>query len=217
MPVEGLPIPPKVRLSRDVKGENEPIFVREWDEEFNYHFGNICLRVQDLNFRIHSYKLENFNDIVKKLPQESTIETVVELTGEIDDVRRTLRILPETSGEGSFDVLTWRSGLWMATEFNNPTLRTRCIRNLEKENLSVDEYLWFCREFDIADWVDKIVDLLSARSTALIIDEIKNMGADLSAVVMAKREGRPKEETQRLRDEIEMLRPTKRLRTRKSE
>ncbi|QRV95228.1 hypothetical protein RhiJN_23246 [Ceratobasidium sp. AG-Ba] len=205
------------------------------------------MQVRAINFKIIHGKLLDFNDIVEELPQQPTVSTVVELAAEVDDVRNTLRILrsdPRNCEDENFDAFTWRSGLWMATRFSNPILRARCIHSLEKQNLRADQYLWFYREFDITDWADKVVDLLSAPSTSLTIDEINNMGTDLLAVVIVEREGRLKEEaqrlkeagqqlkeegqqlkeetqrlkeeTQRLRNELEMLRPAKRLRTRRT-
>ncbi|KAG8770240.1 hypothetical protein FRC12_004419 [Ceratobasidium sp. 428] len=147
---------------------------------------NFHMQVNDMDFIIHSIKLEDFNDIASQLPENMTTSTVVKLFGHIDDIRNTLRVFRGSPKEESFDASTWGSVLWATTEYDNPILKLRCIRSLERKNLAIGEYLPLFPDFGIPELKNKAVRSLVDRSTTITAQEIIILVPESAAKVMAR-------------------------------
>ncbi|KAG8694457.1 hypothetical protein FRC09_009832 [Ceratobasidium sp. 395] len=178
------PETPKVEFFEGWPEEPGTTPTRKVHEEFKYRrFENVCVQVGDWDFYVHSYYLENFQDIIEHIPAPIPARMVVKLRGKVDDIRNTFRVLysrDQPVESRNLDTGAWKSALWAAREFDNPVLRSHCIRGLEKYIVFAEEYLMYSRQFDVPEWRDKAVDKLVDQTLApLKLQVARDLGVDL--------------------------------------
>ncbi|KAG8782266.1 hypothetical protein FRC12_021018 [Ceratobasidium sp. 428] len=177
------PETPKVEFFEGWPEETGTTPTRKVYEEFKYRwFENVCVQVGNWDFFVHSYYLETFHEIIKHFPIPIPARMVVKLRGSVDDIRNTFRVLysrDQPVESRNFDTGTWKSALWAAREFDNPTLQSHSIRGLEQKTILAEEYLMYSRQFDIPEWTDIAVNKLVDRPAPLNLQVARDLGVDL--------------------------------------
>ncbi|CAE6512897.1 unnamed protein product [Rhizoctonia solani] len=95
-----------------------------------------------------------------------------------DDFCRMLRVLYATTLEGpfEFDTSTLISALYIATEYEYPTLRNYAIRHLEQVELTAIKRIEIARKFNVPSWEKPAYVDLCNRDEAVTEEEAKILG-----------------------------------------
>ncbi|KAF8602064.1 hypothetical protein BDV93DRAFT_524272 [Ceratobasidium sp. AG-I] len=162
------------------------------DPDFCFDDSNITLKVEKHIFRVHAFKLKEFNNI-KPLIEDTQKDLEgckrVELVGSADDFHNVFTILYSSAYDPQiFDATVLKSTLRLSAIHDHPKLRIFAIQKLEQLEILPIERFALSRDCNIESWMSTALDDLSQRREPITADEAEVLGARKLAELAARRE-----------------------------
>ncbi|CAE6398246.1 unnamed protein product [Rhizoctonia solani] len=162
------------------------------DPAFNFGDTNIQIRTGNRLFRIHQFKLNEFDGLRPKLEQATKDEKeqkTIKLQDDPDDFHNLLIVLYSSAYDFHlFSSATLQSTLKLATKYAHPTLRAFAIKELEKHTLDPIEQFALSRDCGVTEWMSKAIDDLCWRDLPITVAEARILGPEKFVEVAARRE-----------------------------
>ncbi|CAE6452892.1 unnamed protein product [Rhizoctonia solani] len=163
------------------------------DPAFNFSDTNIQIKVENRLFRIHQFKLNEFDRLRPKLEQATKDDKerkTIEFQDSADDFHRLLVVLYSSAYDFHlFGAATLKSTLKLAAKYGHPTLRTFAIKELEKHELEPIDRFALSRDCGVTEWMSKAIDDLCWREDPMTIAEARILGPEKFVEVASRREG----------------------------
>ncbi|CAE6532715.1 unnamed protein product [Rhizoctonia solani] len=163
------------------------------DIGFNFRDTNVQIRTEDRLFRIHQFKLGEFDRLRPMLEQAAKDDKerkTIKLPDSADDFHNLLTVLYSSVYDVHlFSSAILKSTLKLATKYAHPTLRTFAIKELEKHTLEPIERFALSRDCGVTEWMPKAVDDLCWREGPITVAEAQILGPEKFVEVAARREG----------------------------
>ncbi|QRW22371.1 hypothetical protein RhiXN_09958 [Rhizoctonia solani] len=144
-------------------------------------------------FRIHQFKLNEFDRLRPKLEQATKDDKerkTVKLQDDADDFYNLLLVLYSSVYDLRFfssEIL--KSTLKLATKYAHPTLRAFAINELEKHELEPIDRFELSRHCGVAEWMPKAIDDLCWREEPITVAEARILGPEKLVEIATRREG----------------------------
>ncbi|KAF8753922.1 hypothetical protein RHS01_06790 [Rhizoctonia solani] len=144
-------------------------------------------------FRIHQFKLNEFDRLRPKLEQATKDDKerkTVKLQDDADDFHNLLLVLYSSVYDLRFfssEIL--KSTLKLATKYAHPTLRAFAINELEKHELEPIDRFELSRHCGVAEWMPKAIDDLCWREEPITVAEARILGPEKLVEIATRREG----------------------------
>ncbi|KAH7339036.1 hypothetical protein B0J17DRAFT_659533 [Rhizoctonia solani] len=162
------------------------------DPAFNFSDTNIQIRTGNRLFRIHQFKLNEFDGLRPKLEQatkDGQEQKTIKLQDDPDDFHNLLIVLYSSAYDFHlFGSVTLQSTLKLATKYAHPTLRAFAIKELEKHMLDPIEQFALSRDCGVTEWMSKAIDDLCWRDGPITVAEARILGPEKFVEVAARRE-----------------------------
>ncbi|KAG8780958.1 hypothetical protein FRC12_022384 [Ceratobasidium sp. 428] len=181
--------------SRSLRREPEPSSAQPPvpDSSYTFEDGNVTVQVEQCLFRVHEYKLQEFETLRPLLVDAQKDESghkTIHVSVLSDDFHRMLAVLYSTAYEPpNFTSGTLKATLRIATSHNHRALRDYAIQNLEKRTLPPIERFALSRDCDIASWMTAALDDLCWREEPITIEEAQILGFEKFTELASRREG----------------------------
>ncbi|KAF8713777.1 hypothetical protein RHS03_00619, partial [Rhizoctonia solani] len=163
------------------------------DPAFNFNDTNIQIRARNRLFRIHQFKLNEFDRLRPKLEQATKDDKerkTIKLQDDADDFHNLLLVLYSSIYDLRFfssEIL--KSTLKLASKYAHPTLRAFAINELEKHELEPIDRFELSRHCGIAEWMPKAIDDLCWREEPITVAEARILGPEKLVEIATRREG----------------------------
>ncbi|KAJ1302846.1 hypothetical protein OPQ81_003149 [Rhizoctonia solani] len=162
------------------------------DPAFDFSDTKIQIRTGNRLFRIHQFKLNEFDGLRPKLEQatkDDEEQKTIELQDDADDFHNLLVVLYSSVYDFHlFSSATLKSTLKLASKYAHLTLRTFAIKELEKHTLEPIDRFALSRDCDVTEWMVKAIDDLCWREQSITVAEAKILGPEKFVEVAARRE-----------------------------
>ncbi|KAF8602057.1 hypothetical protein BDV93DRAFT_524268 [Ceratobasidium sp. AG-I] len=162
------------------------------DPEFCFPDSNITVQAEESLFRVHEYKLMEFQDLkplIEATQANSEGRKILRLEGTAEDIRNAFKVLYSSAyAPPSFDTDTLKSTLRFSTLHGHDQLRAFAIRKLEKVYLPPLERFALSRDCGVESWMSKALDDLCWREKPITAEEGEVLGMKKFAEVAARRE-----------------------------
>ncbi|CAE6532712.1 unnamed protein product [Rhizoctonia solani] len=161
------------------------------DPTFDFSDANIQIRIGNLLFRIHRFKLYEFDHLKSKVEQavKDGERKMIELEDNADDFHNLLVVLySSVHSSHVFSNAMIVSTLKLATKYGHPTLRTFAIKELEKRMLEPIDQFAISRDCGITEWMPKAIDDLCGRDKSITLAEAQILGTEKFVELAARRE-----------------------------
>ncbi|KAG8695046.1 hypothetical protein FRC09_009421 [Ceratobasidium sp. 395] len=181
--------------SRSLRREPEPSSAQPpvSDSSYTFEDGNVTVQVEQCLFRVHEYKLQEFETLRPLLADAQKDESghkTIHVSVLSDDFHRMLAVLYSTAYEPpNFTSGTLKATLRIATSHNHRALRDYAIQNLEKRTLPPIERFALSRDCGIASWMTAALDDLCWREEPITIEEAQILGFEKFTELASRREG----------------------------
>lgn len=161
--------------------------------------GNVDLVVGIRTFRLHKYKLSEFEAIRGMVEagrgapggELNDHPLRVTLEADVDDVCNMLSVLYSpvyTIETQNFGIGVLKSTLRFATQFQHLPLRSFAIQRLEKESIPPIERIVMSRQSNVPSWMQSALDELCVREAPISFIEAITLGTKTFVEVAARRE-----------------------------
>jgi len=180
------------------------------DASYNFEDGNVTVQVEQCLFRVHEYKLKEFQylrPLLADAQKDASGRKTIHVFGTSDDFRRMLAVLYSSAYEPStFTSGTLKSTLRLATTHKHRALREYAVQNLEKRTLQPIERFALSRDCGIASWMATALDDLVWREEPISVDEAQILGFEKFTEVASRREAVKFERGSRVK--LDMVEPS---------
>ncbi|KAG9083952.1 hypothetical protein FRC06_004304 [Ceratobasidium sp. 370] len=180
------------------------------DASYNFEDGNVTVQVEQCLFRVHEYKLKEFQylrPLLADAQRDASGSKTIHVFATSDDFRRMLAVLYSSAYEPSiFTSGTLKSTLRLATTHKHRALREYAIQNLEKRTLQPIERFALSRDCGVTSWMSTALDDLVWREEPITVDEAQVLGFEKFTEVASRREAVKFERGSRLK--LDMVEPS---------
>lgn len=191
---------PSVELEPEF--DPRPELADSCDPNFNLRGSDLQIRAGYRLFRVHQYKLEEFEVFKQLIDQNSNQEqdsprsmlNLRLLGATAEDFHNTLTVLYSSGYKVNvFKAKVLISTLKIATAYKNDVLQNYAIQGLKEEKRYLDsieavELLLLSLKFKVSEWESRAMNDLVWRRQPITIAEAKKLGPEKVALVAAKRE-----------------------------
>ncbi|QRV95130.1 hypothetical protein RhiJN_23148 [Ceratobasidium sp. AG-Ba] len=176
------------------------------DSSYNFEDGNVTVQIEQCLFRVHEFKLKEFEDLKGMLQGAQKDEDgrkTIYLTANPSEFRRMLAVLYSCGYDRpTFTTGTLKASLRFATLYKHTSIRDYAIRHLEKRTLPPIERFALARDCEISAWMGPALDDLCWREEPISVDEAQVLGFEKFAEVASRREAVKYERGSRLKLEM---------------
>ncbi|KAG8700942.1 hypothetical protein FRC08_004363, partial [Ceratobasidium sp. 394] len=180
------------------------------DASYNFEDGNVTVQVEKCLFRVHEYKLKEFQylrPLLADAQKDASGRKTIHVFATSDDFRRMLAVLYSSTYEpATFTSGTLKSTLRLATTHKHRALREYAIQNLEKRTLLPIERFALSRDCGITSWMSTAIDDLVWREEPITVDEAQVLGFEKFTEVASRREAVKFERGSRVK--LDMVEPS---------
>ncbi|KAG8739491.1 hypothetical protein FRC10_005587 [Ceratobasidium sp. 414] len=180
------------------------------DASYNFEDGNVTVQVEQCLFRVHEYKLKEFQylrPLLADAQKDANGRKTIHVFATSDDFRRMLAVLYSSAYEPStFTSGTLKSTLRLATTHKHRALREYAIQNLEKRTLQPIERFALSRDCGVTSWMATALDDLVWREEPISVDEAQVLGFEKFTEVASRREAVKFERGSRVK--LDMVEPS---------